>query len=175
MSFTEQWFGQESQQALAHLYGRVADLDGAVIEVGCWEGRSTCALARATAPVAVHAVDTWAGSPGEISAELAATPGRDVYATFLANVSQLTEGNVIAHRCGWREFFATWTQPIRFLHIDAEHSYREVRENIEAALPFMVPGGLICGDDAHHPPVRDAVFDTLGNAYVTATLWHATV
>lgn len=173
MTFTENWYFTEDCEALADLARRTNHLDGAVVEVGCWEGKSTIALATAVHPDVVHAVDTWNGSPGEISEQLAAD--RDVFATFLANIDQHTPGNVIAHRTGWREFFATWDEQIRLIHIDATHSYDEVRDNIAAARSFMVPGGVICGDDAQHPPVRRAVMNTLGNAFLTgAKLWHWT-
>lgn len=173
MTFREEWFGTHSQQALVQLYERVADLTGAVVEVGCWEGRSTVALANACHPETLHAVDTWRGSPGEISAKLAEE--RDVHATFLDNIAELTNGNVTPHRMGWRDYFALnhcQSTPIKFLHIDAEHSYEEVRDNITAALSLMVRGGIICGDDNHHPPVQQAVVDTLGDAGVMATLWY---
>jgi len=168
--FTEDWFSEESQAALVELYGLVADLDGDIIEVGSWEGKSTVALANACAPAKMYAVDTWLGSPGEVSAQLAAE--RDVYGTFVANIDALTEGNVVVCRMGWRMFFATQRRPIRFLFIDAEHSYDEVRANIATALPLMVKGGVICGDDNHHPPVQRAVLDTLGEQVkLKATLW----
>jgi predicted O-methyltransferase YrrM len=169
VTFTERWFCEESQSALEGLYRTVADLDGAVIEVGSWEGRSTLALSKACYPHTLHAVDTWEGSPGEISATLAAD--RDVHATFVDNMRRLSKGNVEPHRMGWREFFASWDQPIRLLFIDAEHSYVEVRDNIEAALPLMVPGGIVCGDDNHHPPIQRAIIDVFGDAMLTATLW----
>lgn len=169
MTFTENWFGQASQHALAGLYGIVSDLSGDIVEVGCWEGRSTVALANACNPEIVHAVDTWEGSPGEVSWQLAHE--RDVACRFVANIEELTDGNVRPHRMGWRDYFAANTQPIKFLHIDAEHSYREVYDNITAATPFMVPGAVLCGDDAHHPPVRDAVLELHPEANVVATLW----
>jgi hypothetical protein len=75
--FQEEWFPHESCLALGSLVRSVRHLDGTMIEVGCWEGRSTCALANAAHPDIVHAVDTWSGSPGEISAQLAAS--RDVF------------------------------------------------------------------------------------------------
>lgn len=168
--FHEDWFGPASQQAVAGLAASTARLIGDVVEVGCWEGRSTIAIANAVWPEPVQAVDTWEGSPGEVSADLAER--RDVFATFMSNISELTEGNVTAHRMGWRDYFAVNRHPIRFLHIDAEHTYREVRDNITAALPLLVDGGVICGDDVHHPPVRDAVLELLPDASVTATLWH---
>lgn len=168
--FGEQWFGLESQQALADLYDKVRGLDGDVVEVGCWTGRSTIALANACHPDTLHAVDTWLGSPGEISAELAAQ--RDVYAQFCRNVENHTAHNVTPHRMGWREYFATQNRPVKFAHIDAEHTFVEVRDNILALRPLMVPGGIICGDDAHHPPIQQAVMETLGpDGGLVATLW----
>jgi predicted O-methyltransferase YrrM len=95
----------------------------------------------------------------------------------MANVNELTEGNVTPYRTGWRWWLDGSRAPIKFLHIDAEHSYQEVRDNILAALPLMAVGGIICGDDVHHPPVQQAISDTLGvdNIYVEATLWSYTV
>src|SRR5688572_12405710 len=114
--FTEEWFGAASQRTLASLAKSVVRLDGTIVEVGCWQGRSTCALANAVWPRTVQAVDTWQGSPGEISAELAAE--RDVFAEFQRNVVALTNGNVKPWRMGWREYFATHTEPVKLCHID---------------------------------------------------------
>lgn len=169
MSFTEEWFSTQSCDVLATLAKSVVGLPGDIIEIGSWQGRSTVALANATHPERVHAVDTWQGSPGEISAELAA--GRDVFAEFQRNIASLTRGNVDIYRMGWREFFDTHRRKVKLVFIDAEHTYEEVADNIETVLPLMVPGGVICGDDQHHPPVRQAVADTLGAAQVSASLW----
>lgn len=167
MTFTEDWFGERSCAALAALYGRVSDLCGQVVEVGSWEGRSTIALAEAAAPHEMCAVDTWLGSPGEPSAELAAE--RDVFATFTANTAHLD--NLAVFRMGWREYVAGYIGPTRLLFIDAEHTYHEVHDTIDAWLPHMVPGGIVCGDDAHHPPVQQAVLEAFGDARLDATLW----
>jgi predicted O-methyltransferase YrrM len=164
--FHEEWFGVESQRALQDLFRLVKDLKGDVVEVGCWEGRSTIALATVCHPAFVHAVDTWQGSPGEVSAELAAE--RDVLATFMRNTKNR---NIDMFVMDWREYFRLNRDPIRFLHIDAEHTYENVRDNIEAALPLMVPNGIVCGDDVHHPPVQRAVLEHFPEAQVSATLW----
>lgn len=169
MTFTEEWFGVGSCRAVRRLVESTRGLPGRVIEVGCWQGRSTVHIAHGAYPDTVHAVDTWQGSPGEISADLAS--GRDVFAEFTTNIAELTRGNVEAHRMGWRDYFAQDRGPVRFCHIDAEHTYAEVRDNIAAVLPLMVEGGVLCGDDAHHPPVIDAVTDTLGPTRREASLW----
>lgn len=57
--FREEWFGVASQQALVKLARRTAHLEGRVVEIGSWEGRSTVALANAVWPTTVDAVDTW--------------------------------------------------------------------------------------------------------------------
>ena len=159
MSFTEEWFDDLSQDRLAALGRQVEGVPGIVVEIGSWEGRSTCVLANAIRPRPVIAVDTWQGSPNEISAELAAK--RDVHSQFIENVKHYTSGNVIPVRKGWREFVPTISDPVALCFIDAEHTYEEVRDNIKAILPLMSPGGIICGDDAGHPPVRQAVLEVL--------------
>ena len=174
MTFTEEWFCVASQERLAEL-ARSAP-EGLIVEIGSWEGRSTVALANAVHPRVVHAVDTWNGSPGEISASLAAQ--RDIFATWQANMAALTAGNVVAHRLGWREYLhdlTTMELAVGFAFIDAEHTYREVYDNIAALIPLMAPGGIICGDDSHHPPVRQAVLDHFPEAQVKATVWSWTL
>ncbi len=169
VTFTEDWFDETQIAALQALYARTTGV-GDIVEVGSWEGRSTVALANVAHPDVVHAVDTWRGCTSDDSGTLAA--GRDVYAAWCTNVAELTAGNVVAHRMGWREFFTDRTDPIRFLFIDAEHTYREVFDNIRAALPLMAAGSVMCGDDAGHPPVSSAVIDALGQLTLTGGLWH---
>lgn len=168
LTFTEDWFSEVSCTALADLVRSVGGVPGRIIEVGSWEGRSTIALAHAS-DRPVHAVDTWAGSPGEISADLAS--GRDVHATWLANIAAADATNVVEHRMGWREYRELDDSPVALLFIDAEHTYREVADNIDAFLPLMSPGGVICGDDVHHPPVVQAVTERFPLAYSVASLW----
>lgn len=166
--FHEDWFCAASQTVLGNLVG-FAPTEGLIVEVGSWEGRSTIALANAAHPRGVYAVDHWRGSPGEPSAELAAV--RDVFAQWQANVARFTQGNVEPYRMGWREFLPTLDGEVALVFIDAEHTYDEVHDCITGFLPVMKPGGVICGDDAHHPPVRDAVLDLMPGAQVSATVW----
>jgi len=169
--FTEEWFGAASQDELRRLAAKIADVDGLVVEIGSWEGRSTCALANAVWPRTVHAVDTWQGSAGEISEQLAT--GRDVFAQWSANIAAYTMGSVIPHRMGWREFLPLIDVPVAFAFIDAEHTYAEVFDNIVGLLPLLADGAVLCGDDQHHRPVREAVLAALpaDEVMVCATVW----
>ncbi len=169
--FHEDWFPEPCQTVLAKLVGIVKDVPGHLIEIGAWEGRSTVAMANAGYPRTVHTCDTWEGSGHEISAQLATE--RDVYAEWQTNVRELTQGNVVGYRCGWRDFVPTIDGPIALAFIDAEHTRQEVADNVRALIPLMAPGGIICGDDAHHPPVQEGVFDVVpeDDVYVLAALW----
>ena len=173
--FTENWFPQQSREVLADLVRAVVEVDGLIVEIGSWEGRSTVAMANAAHPRSVKAIDTWEGSPGEISADLAAR--RDVFARFHANINHYTRGNVDVYRMGWRQWMDRWDlfPEVRFalVFIDAEHTYTEVRDNIKAVLPLMSPGGIVCGDDQHHPPIRQALDEIFGldTLETAATLW----
>jgi len=170
-TFTENWFDQVSQDRLAELGRLVDNVPGVIVEIGSWEGRSTCVLANAIRPREVIAIDTWQGSPGEISHDLAAE--RDVHATFATNVAALTGGNVREWRSGWRDAIPQIDDPIALCFIDAEHTYREVYDNIQAVLPKLASGGVLCGDDAGHPPVRRAVLDLLPeqDVFVKGNVW----
>jgi predicted O-methyltransferase YrrM len=168
--FTENWFSDGACRLLADLVRHTEGVEGRIVEIGSWEGKSTAALANAVFPSVVHAVDTWEGSPGEISEALAKE--RDVYGRFTENMAALTQGNVEAHRSDWRDYLAADRSPIRFCFIDATHTYEEVRDNLRAVLPLIVKGGVICGDDVHHEPVQRAVIEVLGrNIKQNGPLW----
>jgi len=169
VTFTEDWFDEKAQVTLAELARSVADVPGIILEIGAWEGRSTVALANAVAPRVVHTVDTWAGSPSDSSGRLAAE--RDVLATWKANVAALTAGHIVAHRMDWRDYVATIAEPVALCFIDAEHTYREVFDNIVAVLPLLSPGGILCGDDIEAPAVHSAVCDAIGGFASSGVMW----
>lgn len=159
-TFHEEWYPHQQAAYLGWLAQQVPS-EGAYIEIGCWEGRSTIAIAQTIAPTPLIAVDHWQGNVEEgVSRDLAAE--RDVYATFARNLELLTSGNVQVHRMDWREWMATWEGPIAFMHIDASHDYDSVADCIRAVLPYVVKGGILCGDDYHWDGVYRAVHDLLG-------------
>lgn len=155
-TITEDWFPEPSARMLERLARATNGLDGDVVEIGSWEGNSTLVLAAAVAPTYVHAVDTWEGSPSDDTGRYAAE--RDVYATFVANT---TGRNVWRHRMDWRSYFTYLPSPMRLCFIDADHAYQEVYDNIVAAKPLIVPGGVLCGHDIGFPEVAAAVDATV--------------
>lgn len=167
MTFTECWFDVAPQATLSELVRSVADIDGLIVEIGAWEGRSTVVMAEAASPRIVHTCDTWRGSPSDDSGRLAAE--RDVFARWSSNVARFN--NVVAHKMGWREYVPTIDEPIALCFIDAEHTYTEVHDNIVAVLPLMASGGVLCGDDLRAPDVSAAVSHTLGSFRDHGAMW----
>lgn len=174
--FQENWFDENAQRAMASLAASILHLPGDYIEIGSWEGRSTIALANAVKPQPVYAVDTWQGNlnedeeikerakRGEISPESrhptiveVEIHGRDVYQRFIENIEVATDGNIIPCRVGWREFMEGRDTPIKFVFLDADHTYIETRDTILAVQQHLVSGGIICGDDYGTPGVNQAV------------------
>jgi predicted O-methyltransferase YrrM len=147
--FHEQWYLETELAMLEAATRFVKPLPGAVIEIGCWEGRSAAVIANACYPEVLIAVDTWEGSlsehPEHDTVRLARA--RDVFAVFRANMQHLTRGNFECHRLEANTFLKGWKAPIKFCHIDAAHDYDSVRETIELLLPRLIPGEVLFGHD----------------------------
>jgi hypothetical protein len=145
--FHENWYSEMQLSELAKLVEQVRDLPGALIEVGCWEGRSTVRIAASCTPAPLHAIDHWLGNvdEGQNHPSVVAVAKRDVYGTFLQNVAPFP--NVIAHKASGEDVLSTWDAPIKFAHVDSGHTYDSTYRIVKLILPHVVPGGIVCGDD----------------------------
>ena len=154
--------GWMSKPALRWLTANARRFDG-VVEVGSWNGRTTKALA-ASCPGVVYAVDTWAGTPDDPEQHAALYPdAADSWGRFEANLrAEIRAGRVVPVRRPSLDAAAAFAAAgFRFgmVFIDADHRYEAVRDDIEAWLPLVRPGGIIAGHDYHPnwPGVRRAV------------------
>lgn len=159
--FVETWIPDKALVTLAGLVAAVSDVPGRIIELGSWEGRSTLVIADATDRV-VHAVDTWAGSDSDVYQRTQIAEGRDVFAAFTAN---LGERNVQAYQMDWQDFIAATAGEVALVFIDADHTYEQLTAQIDAFLPLMAAGGIMCGDDRQMRPVRRALRHRFYNDY----------
>lgn len=178
--FRDQWIDPLTLKMLRWQVARTEGIDGIVVEVGSWEGRSAVEIAQAAYPRELHVVDHFQGSTsdGDISAALAAERG-DIYEVFMDNIAEHTAGNVVVHRKSWQEWIAQEApQRIAFAHLDAEHGYEHAKALIEAVLRLMAPGGVICGDD-YHPDwdgTRRAVDELVPHRQVNMhAMWYAEI
>jgi predicted O-methyltransferase YrrM len=147
--FHEDWYSEAELARLAAAVQFVQHLPGTILELGCWEGRSTAVIANACHPAPLVAIDTWGGnvSEGPDHATVRLVRERDVYQVFLENMRRLTAGNVVPTRGDVLETLQGLTEPVRFAHIDAAHDYASVRETIQLLLPKLIPGGILFGHD----------------------------
>jgi hypothetical protein len=147
--FNEDWYSETQLRLLGKVCRKIRGLHGAVVEIGCWEGRSTATLANCCFPDTVLAVDTWAGNicEGPQHPSVIAAAERNVFATFTSNIRAFTKGNVEPFIMDSNQFLSRLKAPVKFCHIDASHDYESVAKEIQAVLQLLVPGGILCGDD----------------------------
>jgi len=111
-----------------------------IAEVGSYRGRSTRALAEHT-PGTIIAIDTWEGS-NDFTPEQKAGLLED----FKKNMSGLD--NVTPLKMASLEAAAALRdRQFDMIFIDAEHDYDNVKADIQAWLPRLKRGGLLCGHD----------------------------
>jgi predicted O-methyltransferase YrrM len=151
--FNEDWYSNSQCQNLIDLVKKTKELIGSVIEVGCWEGKSTTHIANECYPNILICNDTWLGNVNESNVTSVKHPTeiiletRDVYSTFIKNMNLLTKSNYVVKKQDCIKFLQDYNEPIKFIHIDASHDYDSVYNTIKLVLPNMVKGGVICGDD----------------------------
>jgi len=138
-----------------------------LVELGVWQGRSALALGEACRGTRkrVFAVDPWADydeGGGPVSAFLArhgVTSFEEVHRRFEAHRRRLgLESWVTAVRAESVAAAARWAEgPVALLFVDANHRYEAVVADLDAWLPHVAPGGLVCGDDWTWASVQRAV------------------
>lgn len=171
MNYTETWIAEETLNRITQLVQQVKEeVTGGIIEFGCWEGRSLTRIAEAAHPRIVHAVDHWQGNIGD-TYTLKAVAERDVFQRFQDNISHLN--NVQIHRESNDDFMKKWDMKIAFLHLDADHNYLPVKEQIEWAIPYLSQGAILCGDDysSNWKGVVQAVDETLPARQIENAMW----
>ena len=151
--FNENWYSDNQVHNLISLLKQTRDLTGDIIEIGCWEGKSTIGLANNCYPETLICNDTWLGNVQEsiITGQEHITERilkvRDVYSIFVNNMNNHTQKNYKIVKMDCIEWLEGYDASIKFIHIDASHEYESVIKTIQRALPKMVKGGIICGDD----------------------------
>ena len=116
------------------------------VELGTWLGASAIPVARSIRRWGgtLTCVDTWAGAVDGQAADarpwmLLSCARNLLEAGVSANVRLVPATTLDAAR--W------WDRPIDWLYVDADHRYESVLADLEAWTPFVVPGGVILGDD----------------------------
>ncbi len=142
------------------------------LEVGSWAGSSALAVASRR-NVEIHCVDHWYGSPGpegEAQRKTVRECGGNIYSIFKENVR--------GHHCivhPWHSKYVAdkWpeTRKLDIVFIDGDHRYEEVKADIEAWLPHVREGGILCGHDYNFEGVQKAVKE-LGHDASIGAVWY---
>ena len=144
--------GMSSRFAAAisgHVIRRQTELGiaGDIVEIGTFEGRFFIALALGLGPnETALGIDTFHWPDDGVLARLAencAAHGvaHDRYAAWKADSRAITADDLRARLAG----------PVRFFHIDGDHSYQSLSSDLELAHAVLHPNGVICVDDMLHP------------------------
>lgn len=144
-----------------------------IVELGSWTGKSALAMAAGVEPgheYTLYCVDHWQGTGTDRMRLVAQQAGSDsVFETFMQNTAH--NRKIVPLRGHTQDIAKQWLAlsasrmagvyhgSIDFLFIDAGHTYEECKADIEAWMPFVRPGGVICGHDFNYqwPGVVQAV------------------
>jgi hypothetical protein len=160
MFFADDWFGYSSYYDNV---GRLAGLNRPVkiLEVGVFEGRSTCHLAQQLGKNKVdaefHACDLFVGE--FFSQRLNLSPDRNFRFIVEYNLHSLKLlEKVILHTASSFEVLSSFPDSsLDFIFLDGDHSEETVTTEIELAIRKIKPTGIIGGHDYDVPSVKSAV------------------
>jgi MMP 1-O-methyltransferase len=131
---------------------------GRILEIGSFKGKSTVGLATMARRFnlgQVAAVDPFS-APSSTDPDLQGEMSS--YEAFRATLHRAgLESQVEVHRCLSSELASTWTDPIRLLWIDGDHTYDGAHADFTLYEPYLAPGAIVALHDALSPfegPIR---------------------
>ena len=139
-------------RALAEAALTEADARGAMVEVGCWLGRSTCYVATLCRlrGARLICVDHWAGSSDSHDrAYREMLDARDIEGEFRRTLTSLAGEGVLELR-RQRSLEAAAAMPaesVDLVFLDGSHDREAVAADIEAWRPKLRRGGVLAGHD----------------------------
>jgi hypothetical protein len=118
----------------------------------------------------VTCVDTFKGTDtdqcGDIARGLSKITGKDiVYETFLENIEPYQDRVLVVRRDSLTASDRFHADTFDMAYLDAGHTYKEVKADIEAWFPLVEKHGIIAGhdyDDPQFPGVKEAVDEFFG-------------
>ncbi len=163
-----------------------------VLEIGSWHGRSSRFIAdNLSERSKAVCCDTWCGSSGEPDAHLSAAQreGDHAYSWWICNLwTHVMAGRVVPFRIHSANGAETLSHLIDkdemekfdLIFIDGDHSAEGIKTDVEAWLPLLKEGGLLCGHDYYKENegpwwvhVRQEVETRWPNVEKSATsIWH---
>jgi len=131
------WMGKDDCSVL---YDYVKNVEGLIVEIGCFMGISTKVMALASPKSRIIAIDSFQtvhSSSGIINSEVARKG-------FIKNIEGL---NIMFIHKSSHLVAETWNEKIDLLHIDGDHRYRGVKKDIVHFVPWVKSGGYVLFHD----------------------------
>ena len=123
---------------------------GKIVEIGSWKGKSTIILAQGSKQARreeVYAIDPHKGGPDQ---EAHGYKTLDSEKEFRRNIEkEQVADHVIPLVMKSEEAATRWSDPVRLLWIDGDHSYEAVKRDFLLWEPFVIPGGVIALHDTY--------------------------
>lgn len=143
------WFNY--QKTYDFLLSKVPD-NGIFVECGAWLGKSSAYLCdKARDRVKIFIVDTWKGSPDELTTNHKLATQVDIYQIFLFNMGYRKYTPLQMDSCEASNHFED--NSLDVVYIDMTHTHEAVKRDIECWLPKVKTGGYIAGHDyANYAP-----------------------
>lgn len=148
-----------------------------IVEVGTWMGGSARTMANIMKrngheDFEIVCVDTFLGSVEHWAREaflMTFTNGQpDIYNQFLSNTLHSGYQDVITpfpcDSINAAQVLKKFNVAPDMVYIDAGHDYESVSADIKRWSELLRSGGTLLLDDAHHPPIQQAVADLIPNA-----------
>jgi predicted O-methyltransferase YrrM len=126
-------------------------IDGCIVEVGSYRGRSAVFLGKGSldgARVPVYAIDPHKSFVGVLGGVFGPNDRTAFYRSMLENdCSEI----VSLINLKSESFASSWSEPISLLWIDGDHSYEGVKRDFMCWSPYLQSNAVIAFDDATDP------------------------
>lgn len=146
-----------------------------IAEVGSYKGCTARAMADNTKGM-VYCVDTFAGSVGEVemARELAAHEPGWLFETFRRNTANLKNVHIVKMESTVAATLAAAERMyFDMIFLDASHDEDSFRNDLNAWLPVLLPGGLLCGHDRTWDGISKVLKELVPNHKTgTGAIWY---
>lgn len=162
-----QWVdGNHLDVLLLQSYARVVPEGTAIVEIGSYGGRSAFAMLEGLRSIGredivIHCYDPYAA--GTESDRLGGLDIRDVRDVFLEAIAKHADGQIVLHEVDSIEGGKSWGgPPVWLMHIDGDHTYNHVREELVAWSPRLLSVPMLIFDDwLSYGGIRRACWEVL--------------
>ncbi len=162
--------GYMSEPELQWLAERAVDAK-VIVEIGCYYGRSTRALADNTEGK-VYCIDPWPGAILNQYGKIAISSGNYVFQSFQNNLKDhINSGKVIVHRGTVKDF--DLIDDADFIFIDGDHLKVPFEDDLEFA-ERLIKKGIISGHDYGNidwPAVKQLVDKNYSKVNTEGFIW----